>query len=418
MIYFIVIILLLSGFTLLALIIRFIQPELIYTIRQTIVKVKTNKAFLDYDANRFNTANTFPDLLMKDFRYETRDYDEKYVLQRVMKIRELYRILDLRRPAVPGLTRERKPQVCIIELASLLGNLARHITPDLKFSYSTVGAQDLLAFIGNQIITKHPGQSPLKNEKEVEEWFAEHPVSIEQVIEILNTAVFGLAYRQRTQQLVDEDEQVQREARSHTPNVNQTAPGASNTPLQVKSVTSPEDAPPPQINIGAKTAPSSKTLPRPIRVFVSYSHQDERYLKDNSLLGALKGLEKEGVEFWFDRNITAGNKWDDEIKNRISSSEIVLVLVSQAFLDSPYCQTDEIPLFLQKAEQRGLIIFPLMLSRCEWQRHEWLRIRQFLPANDKNIEEDFTARGKRKRLFHEIRQQLRTQIEVIRSSHQ
>ncbi len=34
-----------------------------------------------------------------------------------------------------------------------------------------------------------------------------------------------------------------------------------------------------------------------VRVFVSYSHADARYLKKNSLLGYLRGLENENVEF-------------------------------------------------------------------------------------------------------------------------
>lgn len=32
-----------------------------------------------------------------------------------------------------------------------------------------------------------------------------------------------------------------------------------------------------------------------VKVFVSYSHQDAEYLKDDSLLGFLKGLEKDGT---------------------------------------------------------------------------------------------------------------------------
>ena len=35
-----------------------------------------------------------------------------------------------------------------------------------------------------------------------------------------------------------------------------------------------------------------------VRVFVSYSHADARYLGKNSLLGYLRGLEKDNVEFW------------------------------------------------------------------------------------------------------------------------
>ena len=47
-----------------------------------------------------------------------------------------------------------------------------------------------------------------------------------------------------------------------------------------------------------------------VRVFVSYSHADVRYLGKNSLLGYLRGLEKENVTFWTDREIKPGELWD------------------------------------------------------------------------------------------------------------
>jgi hypothetical protein len=100
------------------------------------------------------------------------------------------------------------------------------------------------------------------------------------------------------------------------------------------------------------------------KVFVSYSHQDKKYLKENSLLGFLRGLEREGLaEFWWDARIAVGEKWDEEIKNRIRESSVALLLISQAFLSSSYCVNTEIPEFLKKAEEGGLAIFPVMLSQ-------------------------------------------------------
>ena len=69
----------------------------------------------------------------------------------------------------------------------------------------------------------------------------------------------------------------------------------------------------------------------PVHIFVSYSHKDPDYLADDSLLGFLKGLEHEaGVRFWTDERLEAGADWDDEIKSRLRSSHIALVLVSQS----------------------------------------------------------------------------------------
>jgi CHASE2 domain-containing sensor protein len=158
-------------------------------------------------------------------------------------------------------------------------------------------------------------------------------------------------------------------------------------------------------------------LPPKINIFISYSHQDSQYLERDSLLGFLKGLEQEGdVEFWFDRQLTAGDLWDDEIKRRISTSHIALVLVSQAFLDSPYCKNVEIEGFLKRKKSQGLMIFPVILSACEWEQHDWLSSTQHLPEGDKTIEAHYPPPGPRKEIYREIRRQLSAQIARVRAN--
>ncbi len=451
MTYLVIFLVLFSLLTLVALIFRFVQPELIYSVRHALVKVRTNKVFLDYDANRFTNSNVFPDLLMKDFRYESRDYDEQYVLKRVMKVRELYRILDMKRQPIPGLTKERKPQVCIIELASLLGSLGSNVTPDRKFNYATIDAASILTFIGNEIRRKsdeNSSDTPLENASAVEAWFTKNPISVEQVIEILISAVFGLAYRQRVQDQSKQSEAAKenrkrdgkKKASADYPPSDPAASDRGGVQDAARPTATGQTSTPPEIataNRGALSGEANSNLlerpnaeplleayspvnpPQPnntsvVRVFVSYSHHDEKYLKDDSLLGALRGMETDGVEFWYDQAITLGNKWDEEIKERIGRSHMALVLISQKFLDSPYCQGVEIKLFLQKAEEKGLVLCPIMLSRCEWELHDWLKSRQFLPTGNKTIDQDFTTVGKRQQLFHDIRQHLRQQIKMIR----
>jgi formylglycine-generating enzyme required for sulfatase activity len=146
-----------------------------------------------------------------------------------------------------------------------------------------------------------------------------------------------------------------------------------------------------------------------VKVFVSYSHQDTHHLE--GLLGLLKSLENEGVEFWMDRKICTGELGNEAIKANIQDSAIVLALVSQSFLDSPYGQDVEIGHFL--AQQKHL--FPVILSPCDWKRHTWLSSRQFLPGDDETIEEHYTDQGRRKRLFLKIREQLQERAELIQT---
>jgi hypothetical protein len=150
-------------------------------------------------------------------------------------------------------------------------------------------------------------------------------------------------------------------------------------------------------------------MPDTIIVFISYSHQDASYLENDSLLGFLKGLERDNIELWTDRTIRPGELWDEVIKTTIQNADIALVLVSQGFLDSEYCQNVKSEIFSP--------IKPISspsLSPCEWRRHEWLKSRQFLPSGDQTIEEHFQDSGSRKRLFLQIRERLRERAELIR----
>ncbi|HEY0378223.1 MAG TPA: toll/interleukin-1 receptor domain-containing protein [Pyrinomonadaceae bacterium] len=151
-----------------------------------------------------------------------------------------------------------------------------------------------------------------------------------------------------------------------------------------------------------------------VNVFVSYSHKDREYLGDEELLGFLRGLEKEGVHFWSDEALVTGDDFDDEIKAQIENTQVAVVLVSQWFLDSDYCAKVEVEAFLRRSGEKGLVIFPIILSPCEWQRHEWLRSRHFLPRGGETVETDYADPGRRKQLYLLVRDNLRRQVEKIR----
>jgi hypothetical protein len=152
----------------------------------------------------------------------------------------------------------------------------------------------------------------------------------------------------------------------------------------------------------------------PISVFVSYSHRDSKYLRPDSLLGFLAGLENEGFEFWSDERIVTSELWDERIRSQIERSDVALALVSQAFLNSRYCQEVEIAAFLRNRRDAGLRIFPVIVAPCDWTRHAWLAATQFQPRGGKTIERDYRSRGSRDGLFLEILRELRTLGDDIR----
>jgi hypothetical protein len=169
--------------------------------------------------------------------------------------------------------------------------------------------------------------------------------------------------------------------------------------------------------------PSEAPVPPPVfekgdlvRIFVSYSHIDGKYLKPASLLGFLSGLKRDRFEFWSDERIETGSLWDEKIREEIRRADVALVLVSQWFLNSPYCQEVEIASFLEERRNRGLRIYPVILSPCDWESEAWLKATQFRPR-DGTFEERYNRpEGKRKRFFLDIYNELKALGTEIRAA--
>lgn len=156
-----------------------------------------------------------------------------------------------------------------------------------------------------------------------------------------------------------------------------------------------------------------------VKIFVTYCHQDQKYLGGpGSLLDHLSGLSRYGIQFLHDRNILTTEKFDTAIQEYIDQADIVLALVSQPFLNSHYCQDIEAVRYLRLRRERGLRVFPVILSKCRWSDVDWLRETQFLPRDGKNVEEHFTRPGKRKNLFTQIMDELLAITAKVREERQ
>jgi hypothetical protein len=74
---------------------------------------------------------------------------------------------------------------------------------------------------------------------------------------------------------------------------------------------------------------------RPFRMFISYSHADAEYLTEfKKHLVSLK--KNEIIKEWTDKELVAGDRLDEEIKNNLLNSDIVVFLISVDFLNSYY----------------------------------------------------------------------------------
>jgi hypothetical protein len=120
------------------------------------------------------------------------------------------------------------------------------------------------------------------------------------------------------------------------------------------------------------------------RIFISYSHADERWRKSVALQLAV--LEKQGLlEVWDDRRIGAGEDWYRQIHSELSSAKVALLLISSSFLTSDFILREEIPRLFDKHHEGGMTVYPLLIKPCPWQEVPWLARLQLRPPEGKAI---------------------------------
>jgi hypothetical protein len=134
-----------------------------------------------------------------------------------------------------------------------------------------------------------------------------------------------------------------------------------------------------------------------LNIFIGLSHNDRKWA--DRLISHLRVRSKPEVLIWDDRRIRAGDHWEEEVQQALRGANVAVLLISADYLASKFVSNIEVPTLLQRREQEGLRIIPLIVRPCAWHEVPWLRSIQFWPRDaqplaslsedqiDKNLEE-------------------------------
>lgn len=123
----------------------------------------------------------------------------------------------------------------------------------------------------------------------------------------------------------------------------------------------------------------------PLELFYSYSHKDEE-LRDE-LEEHLAMLKREGViKGWHDRRISGGREWVGKIDEHLNSADIILLLISSAFLASDYCYDIEVKRAMERHENREAHVIPVILRACDWHSAPFGKLQAF-PKDGKPVKQ-------------------------------
>src|SRR6266700_4063882 len=119
------------------------------------------------------------------------------------------------------------------------------------------------------------------------------------------------------------------------------------------------------------------------QLFYSYAREDEPLRK--VLEKQLSTLKRQGfISSWSDSDIQPCQDKTGEIEKHLETADIILLLISQYFMDSDYCYSVEMKRAIERHERGEAKVIPVILRPVYWQKSPFAKL-QALPTNAKPV---------------------------------
>ncbi len=133
-----------------------------------------------------------------------------------------------------------------------------------------------------------------------------------------------------------------------------------------------------------ETLRHKETTPlKAISICFCYAHEDEKLL--DKLKVHLKVLQRQMlIDTWYDRDISAGAEWEQEIDKHLKAADIILLLVSPDFIASDYCYSIEMQQAMERHRRGEAVVIPILLRPVYFEGTPFGKL-QVLPTDAKPI---------------------------------
>lgn len=117
------------------------------------------------------------------------------------------------------------------------------------------------------------------------------------------------------------------------------------------------------------------------KIFICYSHKDERYL---DLL--LKHFNSNLLDVWSDKRIEGAEHWEDKIQKALDSCNCGVLLLSGNFFNSRFIKDIELKKLLQNQYEKNTFLLPVLAEDCNIDNYSWISKKEVLPKGFKALE--------------------------------
>src|SRR6266700_6173788 len=147
-----------------------------------------------------------------------------------------------------------------------------------------------------------------------------------------------------------------------------------------------------------------------IEIFISYADLCQALLKE--LEKHLANLKRQDIiSSWYDGDITPGAEWEPQIMERLTSAQIILLLISADFIHSDFCYGVEMKRAIERHNVGEVRVIPILLRPTDWQGAPFAKLKM-LPTDAKAV----TKWRRRDDAFADIVQGIRASIHDLTNS--
>lgn len=136
---------------------------------------------------------------------------------------------------------------------------------------------------------------------------------------------------------------------------------------------------------------SYSVLPDPIAIFISHAEADAAW--SEKLKTQLAPLRRQGlIVNGSAKRILSGGTYASDIANQIDNAQIILLLISQDYIDSDQCYNIEMSKALERREAEKIRVIPVYLSAIiDWENMPFGKLRPLPDRPIKNASDSQTA---------------------------
>src|SRR6266700_5110514 len=109
------------------------------------------------------------------------------------------------------------------------------------------------------------------------------------------------------------------------------------------------------------------------------SHKD-RALRDELEIHLSTIKRQDIISSWYDGDISPGAEWEPQIMERLTSAQIILLLISADFIHSDFCYGVEMKRAIERHNVGEVRVIPILLRPTDWQGAPFAKLKM-LPTD-------------------------------------